>query len=169
MAALQYLAGQRLTADALQRAVPDRVVQGSDQTVTSSITPTASEIVITVDGLLLIELEIRFGTGSAGGGFRWDWSDSGSVTFVSRAVGTSGSATSGSPTNIADMYWRAPTDFGTDVTSAQFTNLATQRGSEKLVVDGSGTLTFRFAQETSVAVATTLFANSHALITRLGS
>lgn len=169
MAALEYFAGQRLTADALQRAVPDRVVQGSDQTVTSSVTPTASEIVITVDGLLLIELDIRFGTGTAGGGFRWDWSDSGSVTFISRGVGAPGAATSGSPTNVADMYWRQPTDFGTDVAIAQFSNLATQRGTERLVVDGSGTLTFRFAQETSVAVATTLFTNSHALITRLGS
>lgn len=167
--ALQYLAGQRLTADALQRAVPDRVVQGSDQSVTSSITPVASEIVITVDGLLKIDLEIRFGTGTTGGGFRWDWSDSGSVTFISRGVGAAGSATSGSPTNVADMYWREPTDFATDIAMAQYSNLATQRGTEKLIVDGSGTLTFRFAQETSVAVATTLFANSYALITRLGS
>src|SRR3546814_4903818 len=69
--ALQFLAGQRLTADALQRAVPDRVEQAADQSVTSSVTPVDSAIAITVDGLLKIDLEVRYTSG--GGGLRWIW------------------------------------------------------------------------------------------------
>src|SRR3546814_13823862 len=100
--ALQYLAGQRLTADALQRAVPDRVEQAADQSVTSSVTPVDSAIAITVDGLLKIDLEVRYTSG--GGGIRWIWDADAGVTFMSRSVGASGSATSGSQTNVADMY-----------------------------------------------------------------
>src|SRR3546814_13429426 len=100
--ALQYLAGQRLTADALQRAVPDRVEQAADQSVTSSVTPVDSAIAITVDGLLKIDLEVRYTSG--GGGIRWIWDADAGVTFMSRSVGASGSATSGSQTNVADLY-----------------------------------------------------------------
>ncbi|MEU4386568.1 hypothetical protein [Promicromonospora sp. NPDC023805] len=164
---LQYLAGQRLTADALQRAVPDRVRQNSDQSVTSSITPVASSIAITVDGLLKIDLELRFTPG--GGGIRWDWLDAGSVTFIHRAVGAAGSAATGNPSDVSSMHWRAMPDFATDVSINQFNNFTTHRGTETLVVDGSGTLTLRFAQDASNAVATTLSAESYALITRLGS
>lgn len=165
--ALQYLAGQRLTADALQRAVPDRVEQAVDQDVTSSITHVDSSIVIVVDGLLKIDLEIRYTSG--GGGIRWNWSESAGVTFAARAAGSSGSATTGSQTNVADMYWRAFSAFNTVVSSNHINTFTTNRGSETLVVDGSGTLTLRWAQETSNAAATTLFANSYALVTRLGS
>src|SRR3546814_1064041 len=91
--ALQYLAGQRLTADALQRAVPDRVEQAADQSVTSSVTPVDSAIAITVDGLLKIDLEVRYTSG--GGGIRWIWDADAGVTFMSRSVRASGSATSG--------------------------------------------------------------------------
>src|SRR3546814_14403371 len=103
--ALQYLAGQRLTADALQRAVPDRVEQAADQSVTSSVTPVDSAIAITVDGLLKIDLEVRYTSG--GGGIRWIWDADAGVTFMSRSVGASGSATSGSQTNVADKIGRA--------------------------------------------------------------
>src|SRR3546814_3377565 len=95
----------RLTADALQRAVPDRVEQAADQSVTSSVTPVDSAIAITVDGLLKIDLEVRYTSG--GGGIRWIWDADAGVTFMSRSVGASGSATSGSQTNVADMYWRS--------------------------------------------------------------
>src|SRR3546814_18361396 len=94
--ALQYLAGQRLTADALQRAVPDRVEQAADQSVTSSVTPVDSAIAITVDGLLKIDLEVRYTSG--GGGIRWIWDADAGVTFMRRSVGASGSATTGSQT-----------------------------------------------------------------------
>lgn len=165
--ALQYLAGQRLTADALQRAVPDRVVQAVDQDVTSSTAHVASSIVIEVDGLLKIDLEIRYTSG--GGGIRWNWSESAGVTFVHRAAASSGSATSGSQTNVADMYWRSFSAFNTVTNSNHLNTFTTNRGAETLVVDGSGTLTLTWAQDVSNAAATTLFANSYALVSRLGS
>src|SRR3546814_5365619 len=81
--ALQYLAGQRLTADTLQRAVPERVEQAADQSVTSSVSPVDSVIAITVDGLLKIDLEVRYTAG--GGGIRWHWEDD---AEIGRAQGT---------------------------------------------------------------------------------
>jgi hypothetical protein len=164
---LQYLAGQRLTADQLQRAVPDRVVQENDQSVTSSIAPVASEIVITVDDLTKIDLEFRWQSNA--GGIRWDWAETGTVTFISRFIGAPGNATSGSVNNIADMTWRQGINFATDIALAHYTTGSIQRGSEVLTVEGAGTLTFRFAQETSNAAATTVFAGAYAVVTRLGS
>jgi hypothetical protein len=164
---LQYLAGQRLTADALQRAVPDRVVSANDQSVTSSITPVDSEIVITVDDLLKIDLEFRWQSNA--GGIRWDWSETSGVSFISRFVGSPGFATSGSANNIADMAWRHGINFGTDIALAHYSTGSVQRGSEVLIVEGSGTLTFRFAQETSSGSATTVMAGAYAVVTRLGS
>src|SRR3546814_1942274 len=70
----------------------------------SSVTPVDYAIAITVDGLLKIDLEVRYTSG--GGGIRWIWDADDGVTFMSRSVGASGSATSGSQTNVADMYWR---------------------------------------------------------------
>src|SRR3546814_9854394 len=71
----------------------------------SSVTPVDSAIAITVDGLLKIDMEVRYTSG--GGGIRWIWDADAGVTFMSRSVGASGSATSGSQTNVADMYWRS--------------------------------------------------------------
>lgn len=165
--ALEYLAGQRLTADALQRAVPDRVLQNNDQNVTSSTVPVSSEIVVTVDGLLRIDLEVRYTSG--GGGFRWDWADSGSITLISRGIAAPGATATGSPTDVSTMYWRSWINLTSDASTNHFNTSSTQRVSETLVVDGSGTLTFRFAQDASNVAATTLFADSYAIISRLGS
>lgn len=166
--ALTYLAGQRLTADALQRAVPDRVVQAADQAVTSSTTLVDTDIVITVDGLLKIDLEITWATVAAGGGFKWGWLDAGSVSFVSRLILSPGTATSGTISNIADMQYRSAGSFAA-VSIAQFAAVTNGRVQETLVADGSGTLTLQFAQNVSDADATTFLADSYALITRLGS
>src|SRR3546814_2587302 len=119
--ALQYLAGQRLTADALQRAIPDRVEQAADQSVTSSVTPLDSAIAITVDGLLKIDLEVRYTSG--GGGIRWIWDADAGVTFMSRSVGAPGSATSGSQTNVADMYWRSFSSFRSEEHTSELQSL----------------------------------------------
>lgn len=165
--ALQYLAGQRLTADALQRAVPDRVVQEDDQSVTSSITLVDSAIEVTVDGLLLIDLLFRWQ--SNGGGIRWAWADAGSVTSISRATQSAGSAATGTPDDLTSARFRAGTVLSTVLTIAHFQTGNAQQAAEQIVVDGSGTMTLQFAQETSNAGATTLFAESYAIITRLGS
>lgn len=166
---LQYLAGQRLTADALQRAVPYRVSQGSTQSVTSSIVMVNTDIVIDVDDLLRIDLEINYGTAATGGGIRWDWVFTGSVAVVSRTIGAAGSTSTGSPPNVSDMYWRNWNQVGSDITVNFMSSAQTHRGSETLVVDGSGTMTLQFSQETSAVGATTFIADSYAQVTRLSS
>jgi hypothetical protein len=52
---------------------------------------------------------------------------------------------------------------------AQFNTGVDHSVQEQVTVDGSGTLTFQFAQATSDVADTTIFAESYALITRLGS
>jgi hypothetical protein len=164
---LQYLAGQRLTADALQRAVPDRIVLGADKTVTSSTTLSDTDIAITVDDVMVVDLSFRWQ--SLAGGIRWAWSTTGSVTINSRVVGSAGQATAGTPEDLTTMRWRAGTTATTSMLIAHFSTGNAQRGQEQLVVEGSGILTFRIAQETSNASATTLFAESYAVVSRLGS
>lgn len=166
---LEFFAGQRLTADALQRVVPDRVVQGTDQTVSSSTTLVDSNIVIEVDDLIKVDLEINYGTAASGGGIRWDWTDSGAVTLLARSIGTYGPSATGGPSAASDMNWRFWNQIDTDITVVQMGTAATNRISETLVLQGSGTLTLRFAQQVSAAPLTTLLAETYAVITRLGS
>lgn len=166
---LQYLAGQRLTADALQRAVPYRIVQDGTQSVTSSISMVDTDIVIDVDDLLRIDLEINYGTAASGGGIRWDWVLTGSTTILSRTIGAAGSTSTGSPPNTSDMYWRSWNQAGSDITVNFMSSAQTFRASETLVVEGSGTMTLQFSQETSAAGATTFINGSYAQITRLAS
>src|SRR3546814_16950236 len=80
-------------------------------------------------------LEVRYTSG--GGGIRWIWDADAGVTFMSRSVGASGSATSGSQTNVADMYWRSFSSFTTVVNSNHLNTFTTNRGMETLVVEGS--------------------------------
>src|SRR3546814_15849073 len=115
------------------------------QSVTSSVTPVDSAIAITVDGLLKIDLEVRYTSG--GGGIRWIWDADAGVTFMSRSVGASGSATSGSQTNVADLYWRSFSSFTTVVNSNHLQTFTTNPGLETLVVDRAGVLTFPLAQD----------------------
>jgi hypothetical protein len=167
MSALQYLAGQRLTADALQRAVPDRVVQGSDQTKVSSTTLSDSGIVITVDGLLMIDLVVRYR--AEGGGIRWAWSQGAGVSNVSRHAQSAGSNAAGTASTLTTSRLRGGTVLTSVLTVVQFDTGVDHSLRETLVVDGAGTLTFQFAQETGSVNATTVFAESYAQITRLGS
>lgn len=166
---LQYLAGQRLTADALQRAVPTRVLQATDQTVTNSVTPVNSNIVITVDDLIKINMEIVYGTAASAGGFRWDWLATAGVTLRSRVIGSPGAAATSGPTAVSNMLWRNWTQFDTDIFINQMGTSTTNRVSESLVVDGAGTVTLRFAQETAAVPLTTLQADTYALVTRLAA
>jgi hypothetical protein len=164
---LQYLAGQRLTADALPRAVPDRVVQGSDQTVASSTTLVDTDIVITVDGLLRIDLVVRWR--AEGGGIRWAWDQGVGITNISRHSQSAGSGAAGSASDLTTTRLRGATVLTTVLQIAQFNTGVDHSMQEQVTVDGSGTLTFQFAQATSDVADTTIFAESYALITRLGS
>ena len=68
------------------------------------------------------------------------------------------------------MNWRNLTTLATDVTIVHYSTSGVQRGSERLIVSGTGTLTFRFAQQVSNVNATNLDAGvSYAVVTRLAS
>lgn len=164
---LQYFAGQRLTADQLQLAVPERISQSSSQNVTSSITPVDSNLTVTISDLTHINMDARYET--TGGGFRWVWKATGSIVTTSRTVMTSGrTITSGTIFDIPEMQYFNFDSLTSAATVEDWTTSNSQRLSEELLVDGSGTLTFQFAQETSNAGATTLRGESHMIVTRMG-
>jgi hypothetical protein len=155
-------------ASAIQLATPFQFSQGADQSVISSIALVDSAIVVPINGLSKIDLELRYQTGTAGGGIRWQWAATGTVSLVARSIGAAGNPTAGSTTATQDMIWR--NFLSLNVTQvAQFNNSSTNRGAETLIVDGVGNLTLRFAQNVSTAVNTTIFADSYALLTRIVS
>jgi hypothetical protein len=167
---ISFLERQILNLQTLiQLATPFQFPQGSDQNVISSIVPVNSAIVVPINGLSKIDLELRYQTGTAGGGIRWQWAATGTVALVARSIGAAGAATAGSTTTTQDMYWRNWFTMSGLVQIAQFNNSSTNRGAETLIVDGVGTLTLQFAQNASVAVNTTLFADSYALLTRISA
>lgn len=146
---------------------PGYVTQGFNQDVTSSIVLQDSTLTVPVNGLSQIDLSARYT--SLAGGIRWAWSTSGSITTLDRAILSAGQSTSTTATtaNIADMRLRTIVTITEEQTSAHFTTSATQLIKEWLIVEGTGSVTFRFAQQTSSASATTLMAQTNAIITRL--
>lgn len=163
IAVLERKALENARADAYQ------VVQGADQTVTSSIVLANSSIVVPVEGRTKIDLEVRYQSAAGGGGIRWGWATGGSVTLLGRGITAAGSGTAGSPQDTQEMYWRNWLTLSGVPTVNQFNTSATNRISEVLLVEGSGTLTFQFAQQVSTGVATTVFSDSYALVTRVAS
>ena len=164
---LEYFAGQRLTADALQRAVTYRVVQNDSQSVASSTTLVDSNIVINVDDLMEIRLSARYESG--GGGIRWRWGTSGSISVSeARDIVSAGDNTTAGPSLLDHMRHRSVLTLGETQLVAHIANATSFLIEERVVVQGSGSLTFEFAQETSNAGETVLFPQSYASVTYLG-
>lgn len=159
--ALEYLAGQILTADELQKSVPHYLELGTDHDISSSTTLEETDLAVTVDDLMKISLDIRYTT--SGGGIRWAWSDTGSVTLHSRAIHSPGEDATGDSIDISDMRLRSVITFGEEQTITDFTGFTSQRLTEELIVSGEGTVTFAFAQDTSDASATTLDDQSYVI------
>lgn len=163
---LQYFAGQKLTADALQRATTYRVVQNDSQSVASSTTLVDSNIVINVDDLMEIRLSARYEMD--GGGIRWAWDDSGTISLEARDIVSAGDNTTAGPSLIDHMRHRTILTIGEVQTVADFSSATSFLIEERLVVSGSGTITFQFAQQASNAGETVLFPQSYASVTYLG-
>jgi hypothetical protein len=160
--ALEYLAGQILTADELQRTVTKRVTQGSSQDVASSTTIVDTSIVIPVDDLIKVNLEVRYQ--SRAGGIRWAWAESsGSVTLLSRAIGPApGDGATGNNSELTLMFLRTQITLTEEQLVAHHNTNTSSRISEELIIEGSGEITLQFAQDTSNASATTFNGQSYA-------
>ncbi|MFC4333855.1 hypothetical protein [Salininema proteolyticum] len=165
---INFLAGQRLTADDLQALAATRVTQGTEQSVASSTTLTDTSIVVPVNDLTEIRLLVRYT--SLGGGMRWAWSTtSGSVTMYNRSIGSHGESTTGNAATVADMRWRQVLTDDEEQTVDHFTTNTSSLIWEDLIVDGDGELTFQFAQVTSDASETSIHRNSYATWQRLAA
>lgn len=164
---IDFYAGQVPTADELLALTLGYVSQGSSQDVTSSTAIVDSAIIVPIDGLSVVELCARYT--SLAGGMRWAWSVTGTVTMTARSILSAGESTSttAGTANIADYRLRQIATATEEQTTAHFNTASTQLIRERLVVDGTGDVTFRFAQQASNASATTLNAASYATVERL--
>jgi hypothetical protein len=169
---MTFLSGQILTATDLNTAIDfhnlSRYDLGADHDVTSAtgVTLQNTAVVLTIAGLSEVRLSARF-TSNAGG-IRWAWSVSGTVTCTSRDIespGSSTSATDGS-SEIADMRMRQNATITEEQRLAHITTATTYLFTERLIVEGAGTMTLRFAQDTSNAAITRLHAQTFATVRR---
>lgn len=153
----------------LASSLPVRYSQGADQPVSSSTTVVGSSIVIPITDPVVIRLDARYT--SLGGGMRWAWATtSGTVTCYSRLIHSAGQTPgSGNAAEIPEMRLRMIATPSEVQTTAHFTTNTSMAIQETLVCAGApeGTLTFRFAQESSSSSATTLDDTSYALVQRI--
>jgi hypothetical protein len=169
--AVEFLAGMVPTADELQALVGIYVVQGAAQSVTSSTTLVDSMISIPISGLCSVELRARYTSGSSGGGIRWAWGSTGTVASLARTAITPGSgAGSGGALTVYDsnqnfrgVRMRQIAGLTEVHEINNYSGSTTQYFGEDLVLEGSGLLVLRFAQQASNAAATTLHQNSYAI------
>ncbi|MEV2236708.1 hypothetical protein [Micromonospora sp. NPDC049891] len=165
---IDLYAGQVPTADELLALSPTYVQLGTAHNITSSTTLQSTAIIVPVDGPTVVELSARYASG--GGGIKWSWAvNGGSPSLLVRdimSVGSSTSTTDGT-LNVADMRWRQIATLTEDQASAHFNAAATQLIRERLLLEGTGEIVFRFAQASSNASATTLNAASFATIQKV--
>lgn len=165
--ALDYYAGQRLTADDLQALAGERIPQTSQQDVASSTTLVDTAMVVPVDGLTEIQLYARYT--SLAGGIRWAWTvSSGTVTCLSRSIISAGQTPSATnAAEISEMRLRQIAVIDEEQTTAHYTTNTSQVILETLLCEGIGEIMFQFAQQASNASATSLNAASYAVWKRL--
>lgn len=163
--AIDFYSGMVPTADELLMLAPLLVTQGSAHSVISSIALVDSALIVPVNGPAEIDLSARYQTG--GGGIRWAWEVTGTVSMSARDVMSSGSGTSTTDgtANIADLRWRQIATLDEEQTVANYNNASTHLIRERCLVDGVGELVFKFAQQASNAGATVLHQNSYAIST----
>lgn len=162
-----FLAGQIPTADSLNALKVFRVEQGSSQAVTSSTTIVDSDIVVPIDGLCEVFLSVRYTM--LAGGIRWAWSSTGTVNSLNREIISAGDvATSASgAARITDMRMRQIVTLTEEQIVTQINTSTAFMINERLILEGTGTVTWRFAQQTSNASATTVDEFSYATRTAL--
>lgn len=170
---MTFLSGQILTATDLNTAIDFhnliRYDLGADHDVTSAtgITLQNTALVCTIVALSEVRLSARF-TSNAGG-IRWAWSVTGTVTCTVRDMhspGSSTTATDGS-NEILDIRLRQNATITEEQRVAHISTATTYAFTERLVVEGAGTIILRFAQDTSNAAITRLHSQTFATVRRL--
>jgi hypothetical protein len=162
---IQFQAGQPVTADDLQDLASTRVLQGAEQTETNSITLIDTSIVVPISDLTHVFVDVRYT--STGGGIRWTWRNSGSITTYNRSISSAGDPTTGTNHSIANMRLRQIATLNELQQVPHFQNASTHAIWENLVVEGEGDIILQFSQQTANAGSTAIHANSYALYTRL--
>ncbi|MGC5033087.1 hypothetical protein [Micromonospora sp. DT229] len=164
---ITILSGQRLTPARLNAPMTAYYPLDATPSLTSQATLQDTVLVVPIVSISEVELSVRYTAN--GGGIRWAWRSTGTVTGLSRDIGSAGSAasTTDASHNIGEMRWRQIATLDEEQVSAQYSTTTTQLIRERLIVDGAGTLVFRFAQASSNASATSLHAASFATVRRM--
>lgn len=163
--ALQFYAGQVLTADDLMGIQPEIYEQGTDQSVTSSTAVVDSSIVVPVlaGARYRFLMHLSYGSSSAGG-LRVDW-DGPSGTEMGRYI--QAVASTSYTADSARMVTRTRA-IGTDQTVGGGLTFAYYQEVGDVRVGGtSGNMRLRFAQAVSDATETILRADSHVIVQRI--
>jgi hypothetical protein len=128
-----------------------------------------SAIIVPIGGLCEVELQARYTSGSSGGGIRWAWGSTGTVTSRARTAVSPGSGAGAALTvndsnqNFRGVRMRQIAGLTEEHSIANYSGSTTQWFSEILILEGVGEVVLRFAQQASNAAATTLHANSYAV------
>ncbi|MFE3578705.1 hypothetical protein [Streptomyces vinaceus] len=153
-----FYAGQRVTADLLASMLPFAVVKATDESVSSSTTlqddnhlilPLAANAVYTIEGGLYYD-----GVYNAGN-LKLSWSLPASATIIWSA---NGPATGGAAAFASNAVTSGNITIGTYGTGGSKTTASISATVK--TAGTAGNMTLRWAQDTSNATATTIYANS---------
>lgn len=174
----QWLAGNRITAAALNARNMIQVNQGSDQTLSNTTTLTNTNLVLpgTAGATYLYTLLIAYGAGITAD-FKWDWSIPGDATMTrfTRALQIGDNSAGQSSATAKTVVMRRPA-YNTGVSAGgneddtltpTVFNSAYDDGI--LTFGAAGNATVRFAPNTaSASSAATFRSTSYLLYTRIG-
>lgn len=156
--ALQFRAGQILTADDLMAIQQHIVIQGADQEVVSSTTPVDSSIAIEVEANARYIFQTRLSYGSStAGGMRVTWSGP-SGSAMGRYIQA---ATAGTVADSADIVTRVRAMGTQQVVGGGLAFAFYEEEGDVRTAGTPGTMLLSFAQGTSDASPTILRADSH--------
>lgn len=167
--AIQYRAGQILTADDLMMMQPTLYEQGEDQQVASSTSMVSSQIVIPLEASARYILRLRATYGSASnagsgtGGARFAWLAPPGADFGRRILGVA----SGSDATDGQLTMRTRAT-GTQQTVGGGITFADYQEDIYATTVSAGDAVFQFAQQSSNSSPTILRATSRCEVVRIG-
>ncbi len=166
--AINFVAGQEVTADDLNALAPLYINKSSDESVTNSVVMQNDNDFVLSFGAgqtWIVELYVEFQSVSATPDVQMDWLVSGGLTIPSRHfLGVPAGETDVSASTAVALQVRDDTSDVSAAVVTSTTSRASIREVLKMTTTTAGTATFRWAQNTANASATVMKANTSFLI-----
>lgn len=167
----QIAAGDELTADLLMSMIPQTINKPSNTGRSSTATPTIDpdlQMTLEANATYFVEFHLHYAAADAAQ-FRTDWTVPTGATGNKCVIGMSASNTGNANADNATGRFGVH-GFGTDVTYGTRNNGADQvyaLETATVITTNSGTVGINWAQATSNAATTTLYATSFMRVTRI--